>query len=124
MPPTKSKKQTKSLPREDSFSSQIRSIVRARSESPYSLARRAGIDPAALLRFLSGERGLVTPSVDKLFAALNLKLVERSRPKSPSASPVVPASGSGVDGELPHVVQLDDGRLDVEPLGGGLLESA
>lgn len=40
-----------------------------------TLSRAAGIDPAALCRFISGERGLSMEAVNALAAALNLRVV-------------------------------------------------
>jgi transcriptional regulator with XRE-family HTH domain len=87
-----------SSPPPDSFSSQLRAAIRARRETPYAIAQAAGVDAAALGRFLSGERGLTTPSVDRLFAALGLRLVDgprRSRvadSKRETASPLAAES--------------------------------
>ena len=110
LPSKKSK--PRSLP-ETSFSAQLRTIIRNRPGSAYSLARGANVDAAALGRFLSGERGLTSPSIDRLFAALNLKLVEGRRSNFKRAE-------SGGDG----LEDLDPGRLDVESPGPRLLESA
>jgi len=108
---------------DDSFSAQIRGIIRSRTETPHALARRAGVDVAGLSRFLSGERGLTTPCVDRLFAALGLRLVEGSRKRPPAASAVLPIpSGASSGGD--RVVDLNQGALDVQSASGSLLEAS
>ena len=47
--------------------------------SQYRLAKIAGVDKGALSRFVHGQRGLMTSSVDKLADALGLELVEKKR---------------------------------------------
>lgn len=53
-------------------------LRRAIAESPgsrYRIAKETGVSEAALSRFMSGERGLALPAVDKLAAFLGLALL-------------------------------------------------
>jgi transcriptional regulator with XRE-family HTH domain len=64
--------------KQESLSDSIRRLIEeALSDgiTVYSLAKRAGIERAALGRFLSGKRGLNTESLDRLAAVLGWKIV-------------------------------------------------
>jgi hypothetical protein len=50
-------------------------------ETRYALGRRTGIDSAVLSRFVRGERGLSSDSIDTLVAALDLEVRPRRRRK-------------------------------------------
>lgn len=62
-------------------SDQLRAIIKARI-SPYAVATAAGVAPSVLTRFMNGERGLTTDTLDRLAEALGLKLVETRRGRS------------------------------------------
>jgi transcriptional regulator with XRE-family HTH domain len=62
-------------------SQQLRDVIRHRGLTAYALARDAGIDPGMVSRFLTGERSLRLDSVDRIAAALGLRLVEVGRAK-------------------------------------------
>ena len=47
----------------------------------HELSRMTGLLPEQLSRFLKGERGLHSDSIDKLCQAFNLELVPRRRPR-------------------------------------------
>src|SRR4051812_43455385 len=67
------------------ISDQIRHALSLHVEggvSIYRLGRMAGVDPSLISRFLSGRRGLTSPTLDRVAASLGLVLA--------------PASSSGV----------------------------
>jgi transcriptional regulator with XRE-family HTH domain len=57
-----------------SLSDQLRRAVRYSGHSQYQIAKEAGIDKAALSRFMAGQRGLTTPSLDRLTEYLGMQL--------------------------------------------------
>jgi transcriptional regulator with XRE-family HTH domain len=59
------------------FSDQIRQAVDASGKSRYRLCKEIGVDQSTLSRFMSGERGLTTPVLDRLADALGLEIVTR-----------------------------------------------
>jgi transcriptional regulator with XRE-family HTH domain len=61
------------------ISNQLRAFIEANSGSAYELAHEAGIQRASLSRFLSGERTLSQEYIDRLCAALQLRLVASGR---------------------------------------------
>ena len=61
------------------LSEQLRELVRSSGLSMMAVARGAEIDPAALSRFLSGQRGLSMPSLDRLGEFLDVKVTARRR---------------------------------------------
>lgn len=58
------------------LSHQLRTIVKNQDASPYAIAKRAGISPRVLARFVAGSRGLTLASADRLAMALNLRIGE------------------------------------------------
>lgn len=63
-----------------SFSESLRRLIERSGLSRYEIARQSGVSESSLSRFLSGERGLTTDSVDRLAAFLGLSLtVTRKR---------------------------------------------
>jgi len=62
------------MPTPPSLSDQVRSRVKDYDGTRAELCREAGIDPSALSRFMSGERGLSVPDLDKLGQALSLRI--------------------------------------------------
>lgn len=50
--------------------------------SNYEIAKQAGIEQSALSRFMRGERGLTTATLDKLGELFDLEIVCRQSPKS------------------------------------------
>jgi len=58
----------------------LRQAIKRDGRSLRALAREAGISPIQLTRFLRGERGLVTDTMDALCAVLALEL----KPKQPT----------------------------------------
>lgn len=66
----------------ETFSEQLRRMMVESGLSQYEIARRSGVDKAALSRFTHGQSGLTTGTLDRLAEALGLELVARRRPKS------------------------------------------
>lgn len=63
------------------LSAQLRTHVRESGLSMLAVARGAGIDQAALSRFLAGKRGLRLDALDRLAAFLRLRVVGPKRSK-------------------------------------------
>jgi transcriptional regulator with XRE-family HTH domain len=57
-------------------SSRLRAIITSRGLTAYALGKAAGVDAGVVQRFLNGERGLSLTSLDKIAAALHLRLDE------------------------------------------------
>jgi len=72
------KKHTRRL----TLSSQFRQLIRNSGMSNYEIAKQAGIEQSALSRFMRGERGLTTATLDKLGELFDLEIVCRQSPKS------------------------------------------
>jgi transcriptional regulator with XRE-family HTH domain len=61
---------------------QFREIIRASDETPTAIARRAGLAPSTLTRFLDGsrgKRGLSDDVIERLAEALGLEIVIRPK---------------------------------------------
>jgi plasmid maintenance system antidote protein VapI len=58
----------------ENLSEQLRRIIAA-EPSCYDLASRVGVSRSILTRFLKGERGLTTDTIDRLAAVLRLRIV-------------------------------------------------
>jgi transcriptional regulator with XRE-family HTH domain len=74
-------------------SQQLRDVIDSRGLTPYAVAKLADIDPGMVARFVSGERDLRLGTVDRIAAALGLRLVEVGKAKgrvSRGASPAPP----------------------------------
>ncbi len=69
------KKQTQKL----AISQQIRRLIESSGMSRYEIARQAGIEQSVLSRFMSGERGLTTLTLDRLGELFDLEIVQRGR---------------------------------------------
>lgn len=59
-----------------SLSDQLRQIIETGELSRYEIAKRSGIDASQLHRFVKGKGRLTTDSLDKIGAALQLRLVQ------------------------------------------------
>lgn len=66
-----SKKRRKRRP----LSEQIRRAIETCGLSRYQIAKQTGVEQSALSRFVSGERGFTTASLDKLADLLDLEIV-------------------------------------------------
>ena len=56
------------------FSDQLRQAIRDSNESLYEIARRVDVDNGQLYRFMNGDRGLTTTTLDRLCEYLELEL--------------------------------------------------
>jgi transcriptional regulator with XRE-family HTH domain len=75
------------------MTNQLREIVRKRELTPYRLGKLAGVDPSIISRFLSGERDPSAATIDRLFAALGLRVAELAhRTRRASGRPEADAS--------------------------------
>lgn len=68
-----------------SLGDQIRQAVKDAPTSRNAICRAAGIDPAALSRFVSGKLGLMLPALNALSAVLGLRIVVDPSVAVPSA---------------------------------------
>ena len=68
--------------RRPTISEQLRKAITASGLSRCEIAKQSGIEQSALSRFMSGERGLSTSTLDKLADALGLEVVSRGPKKS------------------------------------------
>jgi transcriptional regulator with XRE-family HTH domain len=67
------------MSKRSSFSDQVRRAIEASGKSRYRICKEAGIDKAAMSRFMSGERGLTLRVLDRLAEYLGLELVSRQK---------------------------------------------
>lgn len=74
------------MPAARSLSDQLRDAIRDSGLSVREIGRRADVDPGQLHRFLGQERGLTTDTLDRIAAALGLRLVEAPRPRRRKAA--------------------------------------
>ena len=68
------------------ISQQIKSAVQDSGLSLSAIAAAAGIPLTSLMRFMSGERGLTTATLDKLGPALGLAVTVK-KPNTPAQTP-------------------------------------
>jgi transcriptional regulator with XRE-family HTH domain len=88
MPPKQSPRRTRHAGKH-TLSAQLRDVIESRGLTSYALGRAAGVAPAVISRFVSGDRGLTMATADRVAEALGLRLVEvgskgRVRPRSVS----------------------------------------
>lgn len=60
----------------------IAAAIRASKETPYSIAKGAGVARSQLSRLMSGERGLNTDTIERLADYLGLRIVIEPKGKS------------------------------------------
>ena len=63
--------------KQDRITAGIRRAILASGQSRYAIAKASGVSEAALSRFMSGERGLTTATLDRLADVLGLEIVAR-----------------------------------------------
>jgi hypothetical protein len=68
------------------FSDRIRDAVDQDQRSRNAICQAAGIDPAAMSRFMAGTVGLSTTSLDRLLPVLGLELKPIARRKTRGAT--------------------------------------
>lgn len=66
-------------PKGKRISSAVRRAIEASSLSRYAICKAAGIDQAAMSRFMAGKSGLTTASLDALADVLGLEIVIRRK---------------------------------------------
>jgi transcriptional regulator with XRE-family HTH domain len=59
----------------------IADAIRASPETPYAIAKGAGIDRSQISRLLSGERGLSSESIERLADYLGLRITIEPKTK-------------------------------------------
>ena len=91
---TSAPKKRRPAPRRESVSDQLRSIIRARNLTPYAVSQAAGVSPSVVSRFVNGERGLTTDSLDAVCSALGLELKETRRGRHAPGARQAEAEGS------------------------------
>jgi transcriptional regulator with XRE-family HTH domain len=69
------------MARKRPFSQQIRDVIEARGLTLAELGGLTGVDPTIIGRFLKAERGLSAESLDKIAAALDLRVIETAGAK-------------------------------------------
>lgn len=57
------------------FSEQLRMAIRESPKSLYQIGEESGVSRGVLSRFLAGERGITTDTLDRLAGVLNLQVV-------------------------------------------------
>jgi hypothetical protein len=60
----------------DGLSDQLRTIIETCGLSKYAICKRAGIDPSQMHRFVHGTGWFSAASLDRIGAALGLRLVQ------------------------------------------------
>jgi transcriptional regulator with XRE-family HTH domain len=78
---------------EQPVSRQLRQIITSRGLTAYALGKAAKVDAGVVKRFMNGRRGLVLATLDKIAAALNLRLVEADEGEQPH--PILVAKSRG-----------------------------
>jgi len=63
-------------PRDTSVSEAIRQAIRESGLKKLELSRRAKVDNSQLSRFMRGQRGLSTPTIDRLAKVLGLRMTQ------------------------------------------------
>ena len=68
--------------KQKTFSDQIRQVIERSGLTRYRIAQETGIEESTLSRFMSGEHGLSTATLDKLAELLDLEVVVRKKKRS------------------------------------------
>jgi transcriptional regulator with XRE-family HTH domain len=69
------------MPKKLPLSEQVRKAIDAAGVTRYRIAKETGLSESALSRFMSGERELSLPAVDRLAEYLGLSLCDQSKQK-------------------------------------------
>jgi len=73
------------MSKSQTFTERLRAAIDADGRSRYALCKLSGIDKAAMSRFMSGQAGLSTDSLDRLLPVLGLTLASESKPTNRKA---------------------------------------
>ena len=84
-------------PPRKTVSDQLRALIRMRHLSPYAIGHAAGVSPSILSRFLAGQRGMTTASLDAVCGVLALELRESRRGRGSGQEELV---ADGLEAEL------------------------
>ena len=84
---------TPRTPKQPPASEVVREAIGASGLPIRELARRTGVEPSALSRFMSGQVGISLTTFEKLAPELGLRVVLEAHTR-PVESPVVPGNGS------------------------------
>ena len=63
------------------FSDDLRRAIQRSGKTRYRISQDTGVSEAVLCKFMQGERGMLLPSIDKLYAYLGLRLVAENQPE-------------------------------------------
>ena len=61
------------------FSDDLREAIRRCGKTRYRISQDTGVSEAVLCKFMQGQRGMLLPSIDKLYAYLGLRLVSEDQ---------------------------------------------
>jgi Helix-turn-helix len=64
----------RSASRPATISDQLKKAIKASGRTAYAIGQQAGVDPGVITRFVNGERTLRLETVDRIAAALDLRL--------------------------------------------------
>jgi hypothetical protein len=62
------------------FSEDLRRAIQCCGKTRYRISQETGVSEAVLCKFMQGERGMLLPSIDKLYVYLGLRLVAEDQP--------------------------------------------
>lgn len=89
--------------REPALVAELRSAIADSGATPYAVAKAAGVDEAAVRKFLTRSRSLGIDSAGRIAEALGLRLVRPSRPRKigrpdkPTSNPPESQEGDKAD---------------------------
>ena len=63
------------------FSDDLRRAIQRSGKSRYRISQDTGVSEAVLCKFMQAERGMLLPSIDKLYGYLGLRLVAKDQPE-------------------------------------------
>lgn len=69
------------MTRKGTFSDDLRRAIQQSGVTRYRISQDTGVSEAVLCKFMQGERGMLLPSIDKLYAYLGLRLVAEKTTK-------------------------------------------
>lgn len=102
-------------PTRATFSDEVRDAVDRDGRTPHGLATAAGISPAVISRFLAGQRGITSDTLDRLAEAMGLHLAAvtrgRGRPRKAAAvgAAIEPGDAPGEPLDVPEAGDAEGG---------------
>lgn len=82
-------------PAEQGIRELLKGILDARRMTAYKLGAEAGVDRSIITRYLNRESSITADHLERIFAALGLKVIEAGRARK-TARPRAPAAGGDV----------------------------